>query len=629
MQTRLVSFRPWAVLATGATLGVLAACSSFPPATFPSRTPAGATAAAPATAPAQAAAHSRNASALENAARRAEPDARPALQLQAARAWLQAGRGAEAARVLASITGALTPAQAIERRVIEADIELANGRAQQAWQKMSAIPEPAGTTAAPQYFKSRMRIALAAARPVDGVRAEMAAERLAASDAERSALRAELLSLLRTAREQGVKLEPAASQDPTVRGWLDLGAVANYGGGASINGAIEAARWRSTYPSHPATELLAQALAAPLPVATRLHKLALVLPLTGQAAGYAATIHAGFDYAWQQLPADSRPAVQVYDTGVLPVDQALRQAQADGNDFIVGPLTRQEVDVAAGAWPGVPMLALNFLSAGRSAPYGMDQYALSPEDDAREVARRMLASGQKRGVALTPIGDWGTRVLASFTQELQAGGGTLVAQAMYDPAEHDYAAPIRAVLGTDLSIGRRLRLQTLLGQKLEFEPRSRADLDFIFAPAQAVQARLLRPQLRFQYAGDVPVYSTSDAYASDGGPANQDLDGLIIPAMPWLVPNSGPASTVRDSVAATAGINADWQSGLYAFGYDACQLAVAIAGAGRDLERVQVAGLTGDLRVDADGRVHRSPAWARVARNGLPQLLGDPTSGGN
>ena len=105
MQTRLVSFRPWAVLATGAALGMLAACSSFPPATFPSRTPAGATAPAPATAPAQAAAHSRNASALENAARRAEPDARPALQLQAARAWLQAGRGAEAARVLAGITG--------------------------------------------------------------------------------------------------------------------------------------------------------------------------------------------------------------------------------------------------------------------------------------------------------------------------------------------------------------------------------------------------------------------------------------------------------------------------------------------------------------------------------------------
>ncbi len=81
--------------------------------------------------------------------------------------------------------------------MLEADIELANGRAQQAWQKMSAIPEPTGTPVAPQYLESRMRIALAAARPVDGVRAEMSAERLASADADRSALREELLSLLR------------------------------------------------------------------------------------------------------------------------------------------------------------------------------------------------------------------------------------------------------------------------------------------------------------------------------------------------------------------------------------------------------------------------------------------------
>jgi outer membrane PBP1 activator LpoA protein len=257
----------------------------------------------------------------------------------------------------------------------------------------------------------------------------------------------------------------------------------------------------------------------------------------------------------------------------------------------------------------------------------MNQFALSPEDDAREIARRMLASGQKRGVALSPTGDWGTRVLAAFTQELQAGGGELLAQAVYDPAEHDYATPIRAVLGTDQSIARRQRLQALLGQKLEFEPRGRADLDFILAAAQAGQARLLRPQLRFQYAGNVPVYATSDAYAADGGVANQDLDGLIVPAMPWVVPNSGAASAVRAGVAAAAGDSSDWQSGLYAFGYDACQLAVAIAAAGNNVERVRVAGLTGELRLGADGRVHREPAWARISRGGEPQLLGNPVMG--
>jgi outer membrane PBP1 activator LpoA protein len=273
------------------------------------------------------------------------------------------------------------------------------------------------------------------------------------------------------------------------------------------------------------------------------------------------------------------------------------------------------------------MLALNFLSAGRSAPPGMDQFALSPEEEAREVARRLLAAGQKRGVALAPTGEWGTRVMAAFKEELLANGGTLLAQGVYDPAEHDFAVPIRSVLGTDQSYARRLRLQAVLGQKFEFEPRARTDVEFIFLPAQAAAARLLRPQLRFQYAGNVPVYATSDAYAADGGVANQDLDGLIVPAMPWLVPDSGPAAALRATVASQSGDNnTAWQSGLYAFGYDACQLAIAIVAAGRSAQQVHVAGLTGDLTLGADGRVHREPAWARITRAGEPQLLAGSTT---
>ena len=103
--------------------------------------------------------------------------------------------------------------------------------------------------------------------------------------------------------------------------------------------------------------------------------------------------------------------------------------------------------------------------------------------------------------------------------------------------------------------------------------------------------------------------------------ANQDLDGLIIPAMPWSVPNSGPAAAVRATVQNQAGDSTAWESQLYAFGYDACQLALAIAAAGHNAQQVHVAGLTGALTLGADGRVRREPAWARIARSGEPQLL--------
>jgi outer membrane PBP1 activator LpoA protein len=104
--------------------------------------------------------------------------------------------------------------------------------------------------------------------------------------------------------------------------------------------------------------------------------------------------------------------------------------------------------------------------------------------------------------------------------------------------------------------------------------------------------------------------------------ANQDLDGLIVPSMPWLVPDSGAAAALRAKLASqSSDNNTAWQSGLYAFGYDACQLAIALVAAGRGAQSVHVAGLTGDLTLGTDGRVHREPAWSRITRSGELQLL--------
>ncbi len=333
-----------------------------------------------------------------------------------------------------------------------------------------------------------------------------------------------------------------------MRGWLDLGAIANSGGGASINGAVEAARWRSAYPGHPATELLAHCPGRP--AAGRNAAAQARAAAAGQRPGRRLRRHDPRRLRLR-LAAAARPTrapqVQVYDTGVLTVDEALRQAHGDGNDFIVGPLTRQEVDVAASAWPGVPMLALNFLSAGRAAPYGMNQFALSPEDEAREVARRMLASGQKRGVALSPTGDWGTRVLAAFTQELHAGGGDAAGTggATTRPSTttpHRSVrcwAPIRASRRRHAAPGRCSARNSSSNRAA--------------APTSISSSRRRRPGRRGccarSCASSTPATCRSTPPAmptpTDGGVANQDLDGLIIPAMPWVVPNSGAASAVR------------------------------------------------------------------------------------
>ena len=74
--------------------------------------------------------------------------------------------------------------------------------------------------------------------------------------------------------------------------------------------------------------------------------------------------------------------------GTVLDTETCRAALLAGAEFIVGPLTREEV-VAASEILSTrpPVLALNFLPAEQPAPQRFFQFALSPEDDARAVAR--------------------------------------------------------------------------------------------------------------------------------------------------------------------------------------------------------------------------------------------------
>ena len=51
----------------------------------------------------------------------------------------------------------------------------------------------------------------------------------------------------------------------------------------------------------------------------------------------------GFLTAYYQTAAGERPSVRIYDTGTISIADALAQASSAGANFIVGPLTREEV----------------------------------------------------------------------------------------------------------------------------------------------------------------------------------------------------------------------------------------------------------------------------------------------
>ncbi|HEY3784491.1 MAG TPA: penicillin-binding protein activator [Steroidobacteraceae bacterium] len=542
---------------------------------------------------------------------------------RAARAFIAAHRADDAARVLASIEPPLTPQQTAERPMLDIQVALARGQSAQAWQRISSLAEPKTAPEALRYLGLKQEAAFAAGRPADAVSAEIALERWlpAAQDLRQS--RVNLLRSLRDASEHGARIDPRSAPDATVRGWLELGPIAAAAARNPNAAVADIDAWRARYPNHPASELVRSELLGreiQSPAQVEAH-IALLLPLSGRQAAAATTVRDGFLTAYYQTPVSQRAPIHIYDTGTTGIAEIVAQATQDDAQFIVGPLTREEVVAAAGLnLRRPPILALNFLPPDRPAPAAFYQFALSPEEEARIVARRVLADGHRSGVALVPSGDWGTRVLTAFTQELQSGGGNLFASATIDPSVADYSEAITRVLRINDSDARRHRLESILGTKLQFEPRRRADVEFIFAPATANIERLLRPQLRFHFAGDVPTYATSDAFEPDAR-NNQELEGIMFPDMPWMLGGELP-DAVRGVV------HAAWPSGgprldrLFAFGFDAYKLATALRG-NATASNVQIDGLTGHLTLDADRRVHRELGWAQI-HNGEIRLLPTP-----
>ena len=467
-------------------------------------------------------------------------------------------------------------------------------------------------------------MAIATGHLVDGIRAAQSRERLV-PPGEVRIVRSELLGQLRAAAERGVPLTPPPGSDTTVRGWLEAASVALDNSRNPTLGATRLAAFRTRYPSHPSLAALAGEPSAtveePAAALESAPHVALILPLTGRAAGPSAQIRDGFMTAYYQIPASTRPRLRVYDSGITTIADAIAQAAGSGAEFIVGPLTREEVIAASevlGTRP--PVLALNFLPSDRPPPERFYQFALSPEDDARAVARYVTAGGRRNGVVIVPEGDWGTRVAAAFDEELRAAGGFVLGQSTFNQADKDYGASIMQVLRTDDSRARQQRLQSAIGQKLEFEPRRRADIQFIFIPSQPGVARLLRPQLRFHLAGDIPTFTLGDAYEPHPT-ANQEIDGVMFPDMPWMLGGDGLSADVRTAAVQAFGESAARRGRLFAFGFDAKR----IAGSLQRGAPINPEGLTGTLSIDPQGRVRRALEWVRM-KGGAPTPLEAPSA---
>jgi outer membrane PBP1 activator LpoA protein len=181
----------------------------------------------------------------------------------------------------------------------------------------------------------------------------------------------------------------------------------------------------------------------------------------------------------------------------------------------------------------------------------------------------------------------------------------------YQPTEQDYSVEIQELMALSESVQRYQRLRANIGGGLQFDPRRRQDVDFVFLAADANSGRLIKSQLKFHYSGDLPVYATSVINSMDGR-SDDDLNDVMFTETPWVV--DPPAWMVDFPTLYSEYWPAEKRlARLHAMGYDAYHLVAGLY-PDRTGPMDEIIGATGTLFLESDGKIHRKLVWGRFER---------------
>jgi outer membrane PBP1 activator LpoA protein len=390
------------------------------------------------------------------------------------------------------------------------------------------------------------------------------------------------LDLVVTSRE--ALLDPPRLDD-ALRAWQRRHAAVGYPAEAA---SAWLAAWRQTRP-------MARTIMVALPGRSRM-----------QAASQA--LRNGMMSAWLGMRPEDRPElifrqVDAQEDAILGLWFEAREL---GVDYLVGPLERDQVDsLVALPDAGLPILLLNHPSVPQQleAMSGdIIAVGLIPEEEAELAAVQALVLGHRRALVLAQSSDWGRRVADAFQATFELGGGRIMDRAEYSAVQPDHSALLEVLLNLDRSEQRASDIRRIVGQDIEFEPQPRSDIDLIFLAARSDDARAIRPQLRFQRVGDLPVLATSAVV--EGTPVAErdgDLSGITLPLAPWFIDDSSFGAERRSAERRFDNLASPVLSGLHALGADAFDLVRWSSRMQQD-ESLYLAGRTGRLRLP-DGRL--------------------------
>tara|TARA_Y200000002_G_scaffold323687_1_gene284989 strand:- start:200 stop:1384 length:1185 start_codon:yes stop_codon:yes gene_type:complete len=349
-----------------------------------------------------------------------------------------------------------------------------------------------------------------------------------------------------------------------------------------------------------------------------LKKVAILLPMTGRYSKIGKAIFQGIELELNSKN-NNIPKLTIYDTGDenINIKIVYNEILDQNYDYIIGPLRKELINkILRYGSERLPILTLNYLNNFKGLKQGVHQFGLLPEDESICIAEKAIIDGNNNASIFYPDNIWGKRIAESFSLRYKELGGKIIDTSIYTKDDEQNNISIRNLLKIEESINRKRNLENILKIKLQYKPFISDDLNMIFSVGTSKDMRVIKPQFNFNYAEDIPFYSTSHIYNGVyDKEKNQDLNNIKFCDIPWLYNNKN----LKTKTILREGSDKKDLLRFVAIGMDAIKIIYNI----RNLENNKnkfLLGDTGYLKLDEFNRIRRHLIIARF-KNGKAKKI--------
>ncbi|EPG3958099.1 penicillin-binding protein activator [Klebsiella oxytoca] len=355
-------------------------------------------------------------------------DSKTNWQLLAIRALLKEGKKPQAVELFNQLPSGLNAAQSRERSLLAVEVKLAQNDFQGAQALLSKLdPASFEQNQLPRYWQAQ--IDASQGQPsLNLLRALVAQQPLLSLAAQKQKnIDATWKALTAMTKDQAYALVINADEN-VLQGWLDLQRMwfDNRSDPTMLKAGIK--DWQTRYPQNPGAKMLpTQLVNMQNYQAASTNKIALLLPLNGQAAIFGRTIQQGFEAAKNGAPAVSGSAVPAQVAQVAQVAQAANVADS----AVVSPSQAEVTDLTATNSAQTPVQTPAADQAQAQAPVTAPEATSAP---APETTSQPVQAPQTQAVSATPanpaaelkIYDTTTQPMSQLLAQVQQDGATIV-----------------------------------------------------------------------------------------------------------------------------------------------------------------------------------------------------------